>query len=337
MSQPYGVMRKEHDCICPQTGSSLSFTCHHEAPASGVIPLKSSIASGILFVSASYFLFTLHDAVIKLLVADVSVWQIIFFRSLAILIACLLIGGRGFIRRVARTSIVKPMAVRSVFLLTAWLSYYTAAKSLQLAELTTIYYAAPIVATLLAIPLLGEKVPAARWAAIILGFIGVVIAADPVGLTLSLPVGLALLAAILWAGASVLLRKTAMNESTLVQMTLTNAFFVMMTCAVAAYHWQPVSLKSGILLALVGLLGGGAQASLFEAMRRAPVSVLAPFEYSSLVWAFVLGYVIWQDIPAYNVAIGAALIFCAGLLIVSSERLAARRYRLGKPDGPTEA
>jgi drug/metabolite transporter (DMT)-like permease len=299
--------------------------------------LKSTTASGILFVSTSYFLFTLHDAVVKLLVAEVSVWQIIFFRSTVILIACLVIGGRGHIGRVVRTPIMKSMAVRSVFLLAAWFAYYTAAKSLQLAELTTIYYAAPVVATLLAIPILKEKVPAPRWAAIILGFIGVVIAANPVGLTLSLPVGLALLAAILWAGASVLLRKTAMNESTLVQMTLTNGCFVLMTFAMAFYHWQSVDLESGALLLMVGVLGGGAQASLFEAMRRAPVSVLAPFEYSSLIWAFVLGYVIWQDIPAYNVAIGAALIFCAGLLIVSTERLAARRYRLGKPDEAADA
>lgn len=303
--------------------------------------LKSSIGSGILLVSTSYFVFTLHDAVIKLLVVDVGVWQIIFFRSLTVLIACLVIGGRGFIPRVVRSPIVRPMMVRSVILLAAWVSFYTAAKSLQLAELTTIYYANPIVATLLAIPVLREKVPAVRWVAIILGFVGVVIAADPTGLTISVPVGLALLAAILWAIGSVLLRKTAMSEKTLVQMTLTNAFFVVMTFVMAVLTWQPVDLKSGALLALVGILGGTAQATLFEAMRRAPVSVLAPFEYSSLIWAFVLGYAIWQDIPASNVAAGAALIFCAGLLIVASERLAARRYRLAQPadgsDGPTGA
>jgi len=301
--------------------------------------LKSSIGSGILLVSTSYFVFTLHDAVIKLLVVDVGVWQIIFFRSLTVLIACLVIGGRGFIPRVVRSPIVRPMMVRSVILLAAWVSFYTAAKSLQLAELTTIYYANPIVATMLAIPVLREKVPAVRWVAIILGFVGVVIAADPTGLTISVPVGLALLAAILWAIGSVLLRKTAMSEKTLVQMTLTNAFFVVMTFVMAVLTWQPVDLKSGALLALVGILGGTAQATLFEAMRRAPVSVLAPFEYSSLIWAFVLGYAIWQDIPASNVAAGAALIFFAGLLIVASERLAARRYRLAQPadgsDGPT--
>lgn len=299
--------------------------------------MKSSTASGILFVSASYFVFTLHDAVVKLLVFDISVWQILFFRSATILVACLLIGGRGFIGRVARTPVMKPMAVRSIVLLAAWFSYYTAAKSLQLAELTTIYYAAPVVATLLAIPILHEKVPMPRWVAIILGFIGVIIAANPVGLTISVPVGLALLAAVLWACGSVLLRKTALNESTLVQMTLTNGFFVLMTFVMAFYYWKPVDVYSGTLLSLVGLLGGTAQASLFEAMRRAPVSVLAPFEYSSLIWAFVLGYVIWQDVPASNVAVGAILIFCAGLLIVCSERLAARRYRLGKPDDVTGA
>jgi drug/metabolite transporter (DMT)-like permease len=106
---------------------------------------------------------------------------------------------------------------------------------------------------------------------------------------------------------------------------------VLLTCVFAFANWQPVSLKNAALLLLVGTLGGAAQASLFEAMRRAPVSVLAPFEYSSLIWAFVLGYVIWHDIPAHNVALGAGLIFCAGLLIVSTERLAARRYRLARP------
>ncbi|AYD02934.1 DMT family transporter [Neorhizobium sp. NCHU2750] len=300
-------------------------------------PLKTTTASGILFVSASYFLFTLHDAVIKLLVTHLSVWQIVFFRSLGIFAACMLIGGRGFAGRVISSPIVKPMAVRSLLLLAAWISYYTAAKSLQLAELTTIYYAAPIVATLLAIPMLGEKVPLPRWAAIILGFIGVIVASNPAGLAISLPVGLALLAAVLWASASVLLRKTAMNESTLVQMTLTNGFFVLLTFAMAIYHWQPIDFDSAALQFLVVLLGGAAQASLFEAMRRAPVSVLAPFEYSSLIWAFVLGYVIWLDIPAHNVAIGAGLICCAGLLIVSTERLAARRYRLARPQTPAEA
>lgn len=299
---------------------------------SAVAPIRSSIVGGVVLISTSYLLFTVHDAVVKLLVADFSVWQIIFVRSVTIVVGCLLVGGRSLPGRALRTPIMLPMAVRSVFLLTAWFSFYTAAKSLQLAEMTTLYYASPVVATLLAIPILKEKVPAQRWAAIILGFVGVFIASNPVGLTVSVPVGLALLAAVLWAGGSVLLRKTALNESTIVQMTLTNTFFVLMTFAMAFYEWRPVTLETGLLLLVVGLIGAGAQATLFEAMRRAPVSVLAPFEYSSLIWSFLLGYLIWQDFPTSNVAVGAVLIMLAGLMIVYSERLAARRYRLAKPD-----
>jgi drug/metabolite transporter (DMT)-like permease len=63
---------------------------------------------------------------------------------------------------------------------------------------------------------------------------------------------------------------------------------------------------------------------MFEGMRRAPVSVLAPFEYSSLVWAFALGYLIWSDVPGSNVFIGATLIFSAGMVIIASERFAGR-------------
>jgi drug/metabolite transporter (DMT)-like permease len=71
----------------------------------------------------------------------------------------------------------------------------------------------------------------------------------------------------------------------------------------------------------VGVLGGLAQFTAFEAIRRAPISILAPFEYTALIWAFVLGFLIWGDIPATNVAVGAALIAAAGLLIILSEKL----------------
>jgi drug/metabolite transporter (DMT)-like permease len=71
----------------------------------------------------------------------------------------------------------------------------------------------------------------------------------------------------------------------------------------------------------VGILGGLAQYTYFEAMRRAPVSILAPFEYTSLIWAFALGFLIWGDIPSANVTTGAVLIGGAGILIIFSERL----------------
>lgn len=107
-------------------------------------------------------------------------------------------------------------------------------------------------------------------------------------------------------------------------MTVTNSFFLLLTGAMLISVWHtPTPVELALSLA-TGIIGGGAQFAFFEGMRRAPISVLAPFEYTSLVWAFVLGYAIWGDIPAANVFIGAALICSAGLIIVFSERLTAR-------------
>lgn len=287
--------------------------------------MKNSLGAGILLTSLSYFLFTLHDSVIKLLVETTAVWQILFFRSATILAGCLFFGGPSLAREAATSPVVKPMVVRSILLLAAWLSYYNAAKSLHLAELTTIYYAAPVVATLLAVPILKERVTSARWSAVIIGFVGVLIASNAIAMHINLPAYLALQAACLWAFSTVLLRRTSMSARTLVQMSITNTFFLLMTGTMLASVWHTPSVGELGLSLATGLIGGGAQLAFFEGMRRAPVSVLAPFEYTALVWAFLLGYLIWGDVPAFNVFLGAVLICGAGLIILFSEHLFRRR------------
>src|SRR6476619_5209692 len=99
---------------------------------------RDRVLAGILFTSLAYFLFTVHDAVVKLLVVAIPVWQVLFFRSLTILAGCLVVGGRPLFAEAARSPIFKPMFLRSFLIMAAWLCFYTAARSLQLAELTTI-------------------------------------------------------------------------------------------------------------------------------------------------------------------------------------------------------
>jgi drug/metabolite transporter (DMT)-like permease len=208
--------------------------------------------------------------------------------------------------------------------LCAWLSYYSAARNLQLAEVTTLYYAAPIVGTLLAWIVLKEDVTPARWLAVGVGFAGVLIACNPIGLSISWSVYLALQAAVLWASAMVLLRKTSLHAKTIIQLTVSNVFFLAMTGVMVVYTWTTPSLGQFGMLIATGVVAGCAQFALFEGMRQAPVSVLAPFEYTSLVWAFVLGYLIWADVPAHNVMLGAVLILGAGAIIIVSEKLRRR-------------
>lgn len=282
---------------------------------------RARVLGGIALTSLAYLLFSFHDAVIKLIVVSFSVWQILFFRSLTILAGCLIFGGGTLLRETLSSRVIRPMFLRSFLILSAWLAYYTAAKDLQLAELTTIYFAAPVIVTVLAIAMLGEKVSLMQWLAVLTGFIGVFIACDPANLGLSLPILLVLFAAFAWGLSIVLLRKIAMREKTTVQMMLNNGFFLVTAGIPMAFVWQTPDLPGALMLAGAGVIGGGAQFCLFEGMKRAPASVIAPFEYTSLVWAFVLGYLIWGNVPRNEVFVGAALIFAAGVLIIVTQHL----------------
>jgi drug/metabolite transporter (DMT)-like permease len=286
---------------------------------------RDRVLAGIALTGFAYFLFTCHDAVVKLLVATIPVWQVLFFRSLTILTGCLLVGGKGAYTEAWHSPVFRPMFLRSFLILTAWLCYYNAARYLQLAELTTIYYAAPIIITVLSVFVLGEKVPMARWAAVAIGFAGVYVACDPANLGLSLPVVLVLTAASCWGLSIVLLRKLALMEKTIVQMILNNGFFLVTAGLPLVYLWTTPSLVQLGMLVLAGSIAGCAQFTLFEGMKRAPASVIAPFEYTALVWAFLLGFLIWHDLPRQEVFFGAAMIVGAGLLIIASEHLRARR------------
>jgi len=282
--------------------------------------VKTAAGAGILLSSLAYLFFAMHDAMIKLLVESTTVWQILFCRSVAILLGCSVLGGRSLARETITSPAVRPMMLRSLFLLAAWLCYFNAAKHLPLADLTTLYFAAPIAAILLAIPILGERVPLSSWIAVITGFVGVVIASNPTGLATGWPVYLALVAAVCWAIATTLLRTTSQSASSMVQMTMTNVFFLALTTPMAFMTWSMPSGPAQILLLAVGFIGGLGQMSYFEALRRAPISVIAPLEYTALIWAFALGYAIWGDVPGPSVWAGAVLIAGAGLIILFAER-----------------
>jgi RarD protein len=282
--------------------------------------VKTTIGAGILLSSLAYFLFAVHDGMIKLLVETTTVWQILFCRSIAILAGCFAMGGRGLMRETIASPVRRPMMLRSLFLLAAWLCYFHAAKFLPLADLTTLYFAAPIVAVVLSIPMLREKVSVASWAAVTIGFVGVVVASDPTGMADGWPVYIAIIAACCWAIATILLRRTSQDASSMVQMAMTNIFFLALTAPVALSTWTTPTGRAQLMLIAVGLIGGLGQLAYFESMRRAPISVIAPFEYTALIWAFALGYAIWGDIPGPNVIAGAMLIASAGVIILFAER-----------------
>jgi drug/metabolite transporter (DMT)-like permease len=275
---------------------------------------------------SAYLIFTVQDVLVRLLVkADMPIWQVLLIRSLCIVIICLCMKGPS----VVVESLVSPsrlsLIARGVFILSAWLCYYTASKTLLYGQLVTIYYAAPIIITIMSIFMLNERVTPSRWVAVIVGFVGVMIACEPGQLGFSIPVLLTLAAAFLWSMANILLRKAAATENVLMQMFMSNAVFAI-GCAGPTIGWwhEPTAIQWLQLLG-VGALGGGAQYLLFKSFRMAPASAIAPMEYSSLLWAFALGYLIWREVPGHGVVLGAVLIGVSGVGTLLSERWQQRR------------
>lgn len=233
------------------------------------------ITLGIGLGALAYSLFSIHDAMNKWLVATLPVWQVLFFRSATIVVGCLIWGRGRLLTRLVQTPLKRELAVRGATNLLAWICYFTAARSMQLAQLLTLYFSAPLIITVLARPMLGERVTAVRWISVLIGFAGVLVASDPFGVRVSFATFLVLFGAVLWAIGIVLMRQIARRETSMVQMFAQNLGFFLATGAMTAFTWKTPTGFELMLLLLIGVLGGVGQFTMFEAVRLAPASVMA--------------------------------------------------------------
>lgn len=275
---------------------------------------------GLLLGVICYSLFAFHDALVKSVITELPVVQILFIRSFVIVLGCLAVGRRQLLVDLRQSSGKHLIMLRAVLTLGAWCMYYSTGRYLQLAEMTTLYYVAPIITLVLAVIFLRERITFPRIGAAVLGFVGVVVACNPAGLNFAWPELLVLAAAFLWGVAMIAMRSIPRSDSALAQIFAINALYVVVMGVASAFVWQAVDPRIlGIVLA-VGLLGGAAQYILVEAARLVPAAVLGTVEYSALVWAFLFGYLGWHEIPAPYVYIGAVLIVAAGAFVAFSER-----------------
>ena len=284
--------------------------------------------TGIALAAAGYCLFSVQDATVKWLVQSYEVPQILFLRSITIVAVAMVIAQRQGQPPVWKSSNKWSLTIRALLLLVAWFCYYSASRYLGLADLTTMYFGAPVMGVVLSMLILKEKVNIGRWLAVFAGFVGVIIAADPTGRADFLPSALVLFAAFCWAWSTVLIRLINRSESTANQMITTSGLFVVVCGAMLPFLWKTPDLVGWGLMIGLGLFSGVAQYLLYEGYRYAPASAVAPVEYTGLVWAFIYGYVIWDDIPQPHVFAGAFLIVCASLGLVFWEARSARRLRV---------
>lgn len=210
---------------------------------------------------------------------------------------------------------------RSVVGLAGMVCGFSAVQHLPLSEATALQFASPLFMTALSALLLHEPVGRHRWGAVILGFVGVMIMARPVPGQMNLVgVTFGLLGALGVAGAMVAIRQIVDTErGPTIVFYFTLAGTVLGLVGSLLFGWTVPDAGTLGLLILAGLVGGIGQLLLTEALRAAPIGVVAPFDYTQLVWASLLGLVIWGELPRPSTLAGAAIVAASGIYILHRE------------------
>lgn len=271
-------------------------------------------------------LFSLMNVGIKLAEAGgATLGEILFFRQAgaAVLVAGVVASGPGFAS--LATQRFPAHLLRCAIGLTAMALTFSAILRLPLAEATTINFSMPIFATVLGAILLGEPTGWRRWAAVATGFAGVAIVAQPSGGHLpAAGVALGLVAAFATALVMILLRQIGRTER-----AMTTVFWFSALSSIVLTPFYLVAAKAHapltwITLAAIGLLGGTAQLAMTGSLARGPVGVVVPMDYTSLIWATLLGWLAFGTLPIAATWLGAPVIIASGLFIVWREHVRRR-------------
>ncbi|WP_414473759.1 DMT family transporter [Microvirga sp. M2] len=283
---------------------------------------------GIGLMLLGTFLFSMNDVMGKWLVATYSVGQILLLRGLAALAVLLPIMRQQNVP--IRVPPQPGLHAFRILLSTLEVScFYWAVTYLPLADVMTYYLAGPIYVAAFAAFLLGERIDKPRIAAIAVGFIGVLIALRPSPATVSWPALIALAGSMFYSLLMITTRKLRdTDDGTLVlgQM-LGNVIFGI---AVAPFAWVAPGWLDLAGLFLLGIVSMAGHACVNRSLKIAPASVVAPYQYTLIVWAIVLGYLAFGDIVGFWTLVGAGVICTAGVALLLLEREAARRGREAK-------
>lgn len=300
--------------------------------AAAALAGRRSLHWGIATALGGFLVLAGQDATVKLLSATLTLPLILAVRSAAILALSLALGGRRLLRSVFLSPLRLLLLRRALVNLVAWSAYFTAARSLPLGQLASFQFLAPLIVVLAAGWMLGEHSGLRHRLLVVLGTSGALISGGSLGFEWQPALLLALLAAVLWAYSVMLTRRLARTEGPLVQLTATHLLFLAVLGPLALAGPVAPALAEVPLLLLVAVLGGAGQYALFTAARSVPAPVMAPLEYTSLLWNFILGYMLWRNVPGPTFLFGSALIAlsCVGMvagLRGGTATLAGRRGR----------
>ncbi len=283
------------------------------------------IAYKVIYVLSVTIMLTIIKSI-----KGIPLWELMFFRSfLSVIPVGLYLAFRGELLGSFRTN--KPLGhlTRTLLGLATMGLTFLAVRALPLPEAVTLQYTQPLFVVALSAIILREKVPAFRWAAVAVGFVGVLVIMGPKLTLLSTgsvsPGQLAGATAALAAAATLATNILVMGSLVRTESSATIVLWFwmyssMLLALTLPLGWVVPDLKKTLLLTVAAFLGGFSQLLMGESLRNAPASTTAPFEYSSLIFAAVLGYVVFGDVLDATSLAGAALVVASGLAILWRER-----------------
>ena len=293
--------------------------------------LSSSSASdtgrGIGMMVLAVGLYSIMDAMVKWLGPDYPTMELVFFRSLFAFIPIAFVLWRSGSLAGLRTSRPWGHAARALAGLFAISLFFYTYTRMPLANVVAISFAAPLLVTALSVPLLGERVGWRRWSAILVGFLGVIVMVKPDSGMFDGVAILALAGTVFYALVIVSIRKLSRTETPLAIVFYYALTATLLTGAVLPFVWVMPDAEGWVLLVLVGVIGGIAQFAMTHAFRLADVSIIAPFDYMHMIWAALLGFFIWGEVPGNSIWIGTAIVMASGIYIL------LREAQLGLPRG----
>jgi drug/metabolite transporter (DMT)-like permease len=294
------------------------------AKAARDAPHPEHLLLGIGFVTGSTVFLSAGDVTAKYLSSAMPAVQIAWMRYLGFLLVLLpVVVARGP-SRVVRSSRPGLQLLRALGLLGSTLFFFSALAYLAVPELTAIFFIAPLLVTALSAPILGESVGIARWAAALVGFLGVVIVIRPGSAAFQVAAVLPIMGALCWASALMFTRRLGGIDPPLTTLTCSALVGFVLLSALVWIAWVPLSWPQLMMGALIGIASTTGHYLVILAYRHGDASVLSPYAYSQLIWATAFSWSVFGSIPELWTYAGAAVIIASGLFTAYRERLQRR-------------
>jgi drug/metabolite transporter (DMT)-like permease len=286
---------------------------------------------GIGLMTLGIFMFAVNDALGKWLMATFAVGQLLLIRSLAAMavLAPFVWRDRAAFREAPRWGL---QGLRALFATVEVACFYWAVAYLPLADVMAYYLAGPIYVTAIAGTLLREPVGWRRWTAVLVGFVGVIVCLRPGTASLGWPALIALVGSFTFSLSMICTRHLRGTADTVLVTTQTMMALVF-GLVLAPFAWVPPTASDVALLSLLGITGMAAHVCINRSLKLAPASTVVPFQYTTIVWAILLGYWFFDDVPDAAMLAGAGIIIAAGLFIFVREQRLARRRGYEPPPG----